>query len=520
MTFFKREQLFYLLVSTTILVLLFTHPFMRYPYDIWEHLFIIDSHYDNLVNMPEVRKIWHKIWTFIFDIIDIENREILLRAKIIHSIQLVLSLTAVFIFARVVIRLIFTTIEKLTSNYMAYWATLIWLTIYATHSMHYHQVWILWYSVNYQITLPLFWYDMALILMVLFEVQKPLLKTFYILQITLLSLFILTIHPMEFLYLLMHLLVLTLLFIDRVVLFAKRHAVFLLAILSITLLVMQRLYSEKLPPIIQYLTIEKLPELYALILHNGEFLITNRLTRAYASFNDLMVLSLFVGMILFLYISIFLKKQKRESIDIRFYAYLLITSLFVLIPLFVWSAGFASVITKPEVVNRFYYSSSIFVLLPIALYYLLHYCLQTMNIQRYNISILAIIVVMFAYSKFYTKNQAYYKNIKSLEYSFDNKKVGFHLNKSDIEQIGEELQAYERQRDKSKKVLYLARGDIAMVLRYIYHAHVYWQGRSTNPSYQNMLEYQRMKATDASFKNQEIIIFETPKNFVKYEPYR
>ena len=143
-----------------------------------------------------------------------------------------------------------------------------------------------------------------------------------------------------------------------------------------------------------------------------------------------------------------------------------------------------------------------------------------MNIQVFNMSILVLIVGVFAYSKFYTENQAYYKNIKSLEYSFDSKKVGFHLNEFDREQIGEELQRYENQRDKSKKVLYLARGDIAMILRYVYHRNVYWKGRMTNPTHQNMLDYKKIKELQPAFKNQEIIIFETPKGFKDYEPYR
>jgi len=511
----RQRYYFYSILLITLAILSLTHPFMRYPYDIWEHLFIMDSEYANLVNMPEDRKIWHYLWSSIFDLVGIENSQILLRARIIHVIQIWISFFAIFTFGRVSVRILFRDIDSNTINYIALWATFIWFTIFATFSLHYHQVWIMWYSVNYQISLPLFWYSIALVLILLFESVSRYLQIFYILQAMFIFIAIMLIHPMEFLYLLMYITLLSMIYIDIVWIYIKRYYIYMIPVSIVVVTAISYRYHDQLPPIIEYLSLDRLPQLYHLIEKNGDLLVTQGFNRAFASFNELMILSIIFGLLL-LVVSIFRKFRDMESIlNFRFYLFLLVTSLLVLIPLFEFSSGLASVITKVEVVNRFYYSASIFVILPISIYYIYKLIYKDRALVIFNSTMIVVILSTILYSREFTTNKRYYKNIKSFEYSFQPEKVGFHLSQDNIDTIGRELKEYEKSRDHTKKVLYLARGDIAMVLRYIYRVNVYWRGRSANPTYQDMIDYKRIKQNSRV----EFIIFKTPKSLPEYEPY-
>ncbi|MEA3492118.1 MAG: hypothetical protein U9R27_09485 [Campylobacterota bacterium] len=512
----KREYYFYLLLFVTVAGLFFTYPFTRYPYDIWEHLFTMDSEYINLLHMPESRKSWHHFWTLFFDFFGVENSQILLRAKIIHTIQTLVSFFALFFFSRVMIRILFRSADRLAINYMAYWSTILWFTIFATFSVHYHQMWIMWYSVNYQISLPLFWYSLALILIVLFDKPSPKINSLYLLQIVIITLLILRIHPMEILYLMMHLFVLLLVFGDKVWFSIKKNYYIWIPLFIVIAVTIKAYYQDQLPLIIGYLHIDRLPQLYQLIIHNGELLEKTGNNRAFSSFNELMILTLLMGSVTALILLYHHYRDRSDTIDRQLFIFLILTSLFVLIPIFTFSSGVASVIAKISVVNRFYYSASIFILFPVSIYYLFSLYSKEVNLRYFNATVVVILLGTTLYSRDYTLSQNYYKNIKSLESSFFQERVGFHLTQDHIDRIGTELKTYESRRDHNKTALYLARGDIAMVLRYIYRQNVYWRGRKTNPTYPQMEAYIETRLPTG----REGIIFMTPKGFPDYEPYR
>ena len=512
----NRFYYFYTLIFVSIVAIFFTHPFMRYPYDIWEHLITMDSEYTNLVHMPESRKIWHYSWSKVFDIIGVENSQIILRAHIIHITQTLFALSSVFFFSKVVAKIIFTSIDKLTLNYIAYWSTFIWLTIFATFSIYYHHLWIMWYSVNYQITLPLFWYSLTLLASLLFVNHSRKIQIFYgFLLLTILYL-ILIIHPMELLYFIMYVIVLSIIYIDKILVYTKRHYILLSTTIFMIFFSGKELYKDNLPLIVHYLSIDKLPQLYELIIKNGKLLVEDRYNRAFASFNELMILTLVIGTST-LIIILYKRYKKRENlVDVRLFIALVLTSMFVLIPIFEWSSGIASILSNLNVVNRFYYSASIFLLLPVSVYYILIIIMKEKNLMIFNSTIIIILLATILYSRDFREKKKYYKNIKSLESSFSYKKVGFHLSETKIKEIGTLLKRYESKRDKSKKVLYLAKGDIAMVLKYIYRKNVYWRGRKTNPTYQDMKDYIKMHQPEDT----ECIIFKTPDDFPVYKPFR
>jgi hypothetical protein len=293
-----------------------------------------------------------------------------LRAKIIHVVQTLISAGALYYFSNVVLRNIFKKNSPDTLRWLSLWSMLIWFTIFATYSGAYHQVWTMWYSVNYQITLPLFWYMLGLTLVLILEETSWKIKLFFVLQILLLSRFMLQVHSMEFLYYLMHIAVFSLVFIDKIYLFVKKYF-YLVIPMIIGIVYMGKHYMPETSSIFQYLSLEKLPELHHAIMQEGAFLLSG-FNRAIASVNELMYFILFLGIASAGWLFWKIHKKNAPQIEWRVLLYLLFTSLFVLIPLYQFSGGLFSMITKMFVVNRLYYSASLFVLIPVFAYILFY----------------------------------------------------------------------------------------------------------------------------------------------------
>jgi len=499
--------LLYLLFTVGIGAIFLSHPFMRYPYDMWAHLISIDNSYD-YTSIPEGRRVWHLIWREIFDFFGISRRDILLRGDIIHRVQAVISFGAIYLFSLVVIRNLYIQVESLHHRYMALWSTLLWFTLFATFSTFYHHTWILWYSISYQVTLPLFFYITSLTLILFLERNSWYKKVLYTLQIITLSLFILKVHSMEYFYYLLYITILFIIFAKDTWRIFKKYSYFFIVVIVVLLLFANSYHGDE-ARLLSYLYSFQFEELYQLIVYEGTLLV-NGINRAEASINEMMVVILFstLFMILSLYKSPLVLSRKM-------FLFLLITSLFVVIPLFVWSAGLASLFTKLSVVNRIYYSASLFVLLPISLYALTAYCNSGRHLLVFNISLIVIIFSTFFYSKYYAKSPVYYANIQSLKQSLFEEKVRFNLSKEEIETLGKELLKYP-QSSASMEVLFWARADIAVVLKYIYHKDVFWRGRRATPSKKKFEDY------CATLNPQEIRceLFQTPKNFPSYSPYK
>ena len=509
--YISKEAFFYLLIFSTLGAIFFTYPFLRFPYDMWDHLIAIDDF--NLSEVHGARDIWHAFWRTVFSILSIEESDILLRAKIIHIAQTLFSFFTIYLFSKVSIRHIFKNISPLSLRYTAYWSTLIWFSIFATFSEHYHHIWILWYSVNYQITLPLFWYITALTIIILFEQHSWKLKLFYGLQIIAASRFILQAHSMEYLYYLMYLSVLFVLYFRELFPLLKKYYYLVIPIILLIVYFSYQ-YQADNSQLFTYLRAYNFSDLYREIISQGNQLIAGA-NRAGAAVNELMKVALFTGWTML--IVLLLRKAKGEDQDInrKMFLFIFFTSLFVYIPLFAFSGGFASVATKLEVVNRFYYSSSLFVLLPITLYYFTTMIDKKERLLTLNILILSIVISTLIYSKHLSSTHNYTKNVRSLLQSFHERKVGFNLSSEKIKTIGTLLKQYKSNGHDDREILFYARPDIAAVLKFIYRENVYWRGRRNNPPLEKFQKY--ILTLDP--KQTQGIIFETPEGFPSYAPY-
>jgi hypothetical protein len=225
-TFFSEENFFYLLFIFTLIAILFSNPFLKYPYDMFTHLQWIDEQ-SSASSWPEKRVIWHHAWAQIFNFFHIDRTQIFLRAQIIHYVQSIGSFLLIFYFSKIFIRNIFTNISLVHLNYLGYWSTIIWFTIFSNASVYYQQVWILWYSINYQITLPLILLVTGLSISLFFENNdRSGIKIIKILLIVVLSYVVLRVHAMEFIYYLMYMFVFVMVFLDKIIVLWKKYIYF------------------------------------------------------------------------------------------------------------------------------------------------------------------------------------------------------------------------------------------------------------------------------------------------------
>jgi len=534
----KNNFIFYLLIVLFSIGVCFSTPFLRYPYDMFYHLIIINDLYIQLVQqvneiekinlghiyvissvlgdepilMKNPRFLWHYLWADLFYFLHIDSVQMFLRAKIIHVIQTFISLYALYYFSKVVLRNLFKDLYGSILQWLSLWSTIIWLTIFATFSATYHQVWILWYSVNYQITLSLFWYITALTLVLFLEETTWKIKFLYVFIILLISRFILQAHSMEFMYYLMYLLVFSAVFSDKIFYVLKKYLYLLIPLIGVVYYFITHFKPDH-SKLFNYLNFEKISLLYSDIMREGAILL-HGYNRASASMNELIIMSLAIGTFILLWFMVKKLNHKRDNTNVNFrmLLFVYITSLFVLIPVFQFTGGLFGIITKTMVVNRLYYSASLFLWIPIFMYYLvIEYKLKLRTMHLFIFGILFSVVVFSKHTDILHHN--YYKNVKSIANSFDERKVGFNLSSKQIKEIESFLIESKEANKENRDFCYFAPADVAFVIKYMYKENAYWEGRRGNPDYK--MHYEKCKLNNDC----KCILFKIPKDFPSYRPY-
>lgn len=518
---FKNKDLYFkLLLLITFVFILYSNPFLRFPYDPWEFLISIENIY-GFDELPSKRGGWYIFWANFFYLFSIDD--FFYRAKIIHIVQTIICLSSVYFFSHVVIRNLFKHIDKQSLSYLSYWSAIIWVTIFSTFSVYYHQVWLMWYSVTYQVSLAFFWYITGLTVILLCEKNNMLIKWWYIIQIAFLSYLILIIHPMELVYYLMYLILLVVVFFKKII-FSIKDKYYTAIILFLTIgwavyTFFDVYYLDKTPQIFKVWGDDGLTlgQVYNEIMMDGKLLVDGE-NRASSAINELMFVCLFIcgGGLSALVWSKMAKKNVVFSMELLIFC--LISAGFVCLPLIQLSAGILSTIAESSVVNRFYYSSSIYIIIPIGVYYAWFLYNKKVNLLKTNISIVSILLLTFCFSAYSSSGGNYYKNIKSIYNSFDGTTIDFHLSSKQIKNIGELLELYEQEIEPNgRPIIYYARADIAFIIKYIYKRDVYWIGRRHNPTINDFYNFLR-EGKVSYFKTP--VIFKTPLSFPNYEIYK
>ena len=477
----------------------------------WYHLSKIEYFYTHDTSLLNVKnkELWSYIWGNLFQLFHIED--VLLRAKIVHVIQTLVSFFVIFFTSKVFIQNIFKKIDMLIVNYLALWSTIIWFTIFATFSVAYHQVWIMWYSINYQITLLIFWYLVAISILFVTRNNSKKISIFYIVQILFFSIIILWMHAIEFIYYIMYLILICIVYWRQLVWGLKQYYVQItiaaLSLFSAFYYFLTHHFIYREPKLFKYLSLD-VGQLYSKIVSIGKYQVEN-LSRSFASLNELIYFSIFLILAMVLTKAYFYYKEADDNVDIKMLILIFISSLFVFVPVINFTFGLASMLVDVWYVNRFYYASSIFIVLPIVVYYFIQLTTHKQILLKTNIIILLILLTVYFYSKHISQSSNYYKNIISIINSFSKEKVGLNYSTDYINIIDNELTKYEK-KYQNQKVLYYARGDIAYILQYILKKDNVYMNRRHTYTYEEFLQY-------CKHHNVVPVVFKTPENFPKDE---
>ncbi|WP_374407630.1 hypothetical protein [Hydrogenophaga sp.] len=163
----RGHQFFsWMLVIGQIIFVLSSYPMMYQGYDIhW----LLDSIRD--LSMHENNK-WQSVWAVFFEVIGLGESKAL-RALVIHRTQSLITFILIGSSAYLFLDVALKKTDKHLKLQLASVSVVVWLTMHGTYSSpsgepHYtarHVLsWLQWYSVSYQITLPLFFYGCASLL--------------------------------------------------------------------------------------------------------------------------------------------------------------------------------------------------------------------------------------------------------------------------------------------------------------------------------------------------------------------
>jgi len=519
---FNEKNLFWLLILLTIGAFWFTHPFMKYPFDMYKLQLWIDDFYLDPDKVPNTGKLyWIYAWAHFFRWLGIGTEEIFERVYIIHRTQIIFIFFSLFYLSYTLAEKLFRqALTKIHALYLAYTSTLLWFLFFATASVGEHHVWIQWYSINYQITLPMVLLALALTIRILFDpldTKKRLLYFF----LTLLLLFLVGIvHTMELIYYLLYLITLLLLFYRPVFAIIRRHpllslTIFILFSASMYYLVFYVVptFTHQKVTLIHYLVNHDFTGLKAKIIHDGHMLLS-KFNRSWASVHLLFPTSLLLWALMLLS-QPFAHRLNLPSFDRRFWFFLVITSLFAYIPLNLYTAGVASTLTYLLVAYRFYFSSLIFLALPFTTYYFLYPFFKRKPGYWVVVVFFLEVAICFTLSKVTDRyHHNFAKNVASFFQLFDERASGYQLSAKQRAQIGQILLRYGPKKTLADTKIF-TREDIAFVIRHVYgYRNVYlpghWNGRHIDvngylDAYQN-------------YKGKKILI-PVPPGFPEYTPY-
>lgn len=432
---------FLLLVGLGLLFVASSFPMMKLRFDIWQHIDHIQS-YVLEPNTPVAnRAAWLKSWAFVFRFFNIND--IFTYAVVIHRVQFVLSCILIYFASKQLFfaLLEFDTTETLFAknqwiSSLALSSVFVWLTIIGTYSF-FQQAWIMWYSVNYQITLPMLFLVLGLSVNALAVAQSMHLVMAKALCAFVLVLGIYLFHAGELAYLIVYICIGILCFSSKFKLNLK-YILLGATILGAVLYVLIRLYSDHVPALITLLKDGEYARILTEIQNKGKWNAVDGGNRFSANWNELYRFSVLAFIPMAVYGWFYpLKINKRVLCFIG------LSLIFCFIPTFQYSAGFASLVSYDGIVNRYYYASLIFVVLPLAA----HIVATNFKIIRHPIGLLGIVfcVMLFflVYSKKINNEGVYFKNVQSIRNSIRDKKIDIGVSDDFISRIGFKVKATE-----------------------------------------------------------------------------
>lgn len=342
-----------------------SYPMMYPGYDIWWHLGVMQTGAAYDLSMAEYAR-WHRAWDRLFGYLEI--RDIFERALIIHRVQFFLTILAIGAASYLSLLAVFRDRGYKTLYLFASIVSAgIWLSMHGTHSVAHFggedsaitQSWIMWYSVNYQISLPLYFLASAGTLSIVSgAVQSR--EAWLVGALTLFALAgVVFCHLAELPYYLFNILLLAAIYGGR-----KQKLIFFLSFLLL-LLILQLLIphiSHRVPELPKLLFSGSYSELWQKIIERGDALVNHGGNRSETSWNAFHTTSLIAFALTILAGWLIPDQRLAQARPVIF---LMATALLPLALFNQFSAGVLSLVTNQDLAWRFSFASFLYLGIPI-----------------------------------------------------------------------------------------------------------------------------------------------------------
>jgi hypothetical protein len=452
---------FWIVIGFMGVFILMSYPMMKTRFDIWFHLGNIDDLVRG-VDLQYGRSAWYRVWATILRFFDIQD--IRQYATIIHRTQFIISCASIYLAAAYLLPALLQKKEQTRKNQQKNWissfaltSTLVWLTVIGTVST-FQQAWIMWYSVNYQITLPFFFLAIGLLLNAI-AVNQSLTAMVAKLAISL-TLFLLVVlfHAGEFVYIAIYA------FVALIVFPNKKNAkkiILALSLIVVIILIASRFYNDRIPEIFTLLQTGQAAKISDLIQEYGKYNIEGG-NRYEANWNALYAVCVFCAL------PIFILHQRHKDILNSKVLYIVLASLaYCFIPTFKFSSGLASLFYGAPIVNRIYFASLLFILPALLTYLILSKTVRFNHPIYLLLLVFGLMGVTAAYSRYINHGGTYFENINSIRKSLKLEKVGIDLTPAELDDIKMQIDAAKRTY-KNEDIMYCANFDKSHIIQYVY----------------------------------------------------
>ncbi len=457
------------LIFILFLLVAISNPFLKLPFDPWEHLIKIRSIFDTgncFLYWPGDSSTfysWHLFWATLFKFLQIDDT--LLWARIIHFTQFSIALACTFSFSYAVLRICLKDCKVHNLYLISSFATLYWLVGNGTYSVNLQQAWIMWYSVTYQgITIPVFWLITGLTLQLLFSTtlsstHKKVIPPIILTGFLIIAFF----HPSEaiyyFIFLLLGLCLTPSIGSKKKILWTG----ILLVILPLTLFVIGS--SMKLP-FLQNLSIHSdFSSLTQQVGRTGTWISTGGGNRVGSSFSELASFASITALLFWVILWLLKKREMPPIIHLLSIAVI----MFYLIPTSKWIAGIAGTLLNEDIIWRFFFASPWFIFPPLICYLIT----SSSRFPRMYTTLLLTGILLVSYSfSLNSTNQALSGNTRSLYNSFFKERVNLQYNDQDLLILKNSIHQQTRTLKKDTTMLYL-RSDLATLARALWGYYTY-----------------------------------------------
>jgi hypothetical protein len=459
------KLLFGVILFFGITFIALSFPMMKLRFDIWQHIDQINSYVIDANANVTSRAVWLKMWAYVFRFLNIND--IFTYAVVIHRVQFVLCCSAIYFAAKQLFAalLVFDDSEseiekKQWLSSLALSSVAVWLTIIGTFSF-FQQAWIMWYSVNYQITLPMLFLVLGLCVNALAVAQSTKLVVSKSLGAFVLVLVIYLFHAGELAYLVFYILIGIVCFGSKFK-YNWRYVLLGVVFLSMVLYFLIRMYTDHVPALITLLKNNEYSKILTDIQTKGKWNAVDGGNRFSANWNELYRFSVFA----FIPVAV-LAWYKPLLVNKRVLYFVGLSLIFCFIPTFQYSAGLASLISYDGIVNRYYFASLIFLALPFCAYFVV----INFKAIKHPISLLCLVfftmLAVLMYSKKINNEGVYFKNVQSISRSIKTKKIEIGVSDAFIASTGFQVSAAESKYINTR-FMYCGSFESLYIARYIY----------------------------------------------------